>query len=237
MQKKLRENEIIIFTDGASKGNPGPGGWGAVIVSENHVVELGGHEKETTNNRMELTAIAEALAYIQNHKGFVTLYTDSRYAIQGITSWMKGWKQNDWQTKGKTSVSNKDIWEKIDEAKANLALELKHVNGHVGVPGNERADTIASSFGLKEHPSLFNESLETYPIQNIFSIETVQADAKKKSRSNAKAFSYVSLVDGVLEKHQTWSECEARVKGKSGTRYRKAISQADEVEIIREWGM
>ena len=237
MKKTLRANEIIIFTDGASKGNPGPGGWGAVIVSENHVTELGGSESPTTNNRMELTAIAEALAYIQNHKGIITVYTDSRYAIQGITSWMQGWKKNDWQTKGKIPVSNKDIWERIDEVKSNLVIEWKHVNGHVGVPGNERADTIASAFGSKETPRLFNESLETYPIQNIFSIETVQSDVQKKSRSGAKAFSYLSLVDGVLEKHQTWSECEARVKGKSGVKYRKAISQEDEVEIIRSWGV
>jgi ribonuclease HI len=201
------------------------------------VVELGGFEDNTTNNRMELSAIKESLEYIHGHKGFVTIFTDSRYAMQGVQSWMKGWKQNGWQTKNKTDVLNKDLWQAIDEQLEHLMIDWKHVNGHVGVPGNERADTIASTFADTKQFDLYNGSLEDYEVENIFSIEVVQNDVQKKARSSAKAFSYLSLVDGILEKHQTWAECEARVKGIKGAKFRKAISQEEEVEIIRSWGV
>jgi len=231
-------SKISIFTDGASRGNPGRGGFGAVVVSHDSVTEVGGREDNTTNNRMELSAVIAALSTVDN-KERIVIHTDSNYVINGITKWVNGWKKNGWITKTKESVINRDLWEKLYDLKSGKEIEWVYVGGHSGVVGNERCDVIATSFADNKDIDLYSGSFSKYPIQNILDISQVPEKAEdkklKKSHSNAKAYSYISMVNGVIETHKSWAECEARVKGKSNTRYRKATSQDQEKDIISEF--
>ena len=225
--------QIKIFTDGASRGNPGPGGWGSVVISNDRVKELGGRSDNTTNNRMELTACTEALETAKDSE--ITVYTDSSYVINGITKWVRGWKANGWLTKTKDEVLNKDLWEKLVTVTEGKNVVWEYVGGHSGIAGNERCDEIATSFADKVEIKLFNGALSDYSIKNILDLSHSVEKVSKKSHSNAKAYSYISMVEGKIQIHPTWAECEARVKGKSGTRFKKAISQDQEKEIIADF--
>lgn len=136
--------EVIIYTDGACKGNPGPGGWGAWLSSGMHEKELSGGESQTTNQRMELTAAIEALSALTKPCA-VVLYTDSKYVLEGITSWINGWKRNGWKNSARQPVKNADLWQKLDEAAARHDIEWRWVKGHSGDLGNERADALANA--------------------------------------------------------------------------------------------
>jgi ribonuclease HI len=144
-------NKIIIYTDGACKGNPGPGGWGVILRSAGHVEkELFGGEALTTNNRMEMTAVIEALSALKRPCD-IALYIDSKYVLQGITEWLPGWKAKGWKTAAKQPVKNVDLWQKLD-ALVNTSghtIEWCWVKGHAGDPGNERADALANMGVLK----------------------------------------------------------------------------------------
>lgn len=135
-------NSIHIWTDGACSGNPGPGGWGALLKWNGHEKELSGGEAETTNNRMELMAAIEALNALKKASS-VRLHTDSTYVKDGLTKWIHGWKRNGWKTAAKKPVKNKDLWQALDEACARHEIEWVWVKGHAGDKGNERADTLA----------------------------------------------------------------------------------------------
>lgn len=137
--------EVQIYTDGACKGNPGPGGWGAWLKSGATEKELFGGELNTTNNRMELTAVIEGLAALKRPCK-VVLYLDSQYVRQGITEWIKGWKAKGWITSSKQPVKNADLWRRLDDLVANAGhqIEWRWVKGHSGDPGNERADMLAN---------------------------------------------------------------------------------------------
>lgn len=138
-----------IYTDGACSGNPGPGGWGAVLRYGGHVKELrGGEAAETTNNRMELTAAIMALDAL-NRPVSVKLHTDSTYVKDGITKWMAGWERNGWQTKARQAVKNADLWRALAAAVARHDVEWLWVKGHNGDEGNERADALAN-LGMNE---------------------------------------------------------------------------------------
>ncbi len=132
-----------MWTDGACKGNPGVGGWGALLRSGEHVRELFGGEAETTNNRMELTAVIEALTVL-NRPSKVRLHVDSRYVMNGVTSWMHNWKRNGWRTADKKPVKNQELWQALDELVARHRIEWLWVKGHAGDAGNERADELAN---------------------------------------------------------------------------------------------
>ena len=134
---------VDIFTDGACSGNPGPGGWGAVLRSGGHEKELCGGERDTTNNRMELTAAIEALEAL-TEPCQVTLTTDSTYVRDGITRWLANWKQNGWRTAAKKPVKNQELWQKLDRQASRHDVIWKWVKGHSGHPENERADTLAN---------------------------------------------------------------------------------------------
>jgi ribonuclease HI len=134
---------IEIFTDGACRGNPGPGGWGALLIAGNHRKTMHGGEHETTNNRMELTAVIEALNALNGSRN-VIVHTDSKYVKDGITSWLKNWKQRGWKTADKKPVKNQDLWQALDEASGRHEIEWKWVRGHTGVAGNEEADALAN---------------------------------------------------------------------------------------------
>lgn len=141
--------EIVIYTDGASRYNPGPAGWGAVIMQDGKIIrELGGREDEATNNQMELTGALEALKYCHEHfkDAEIHLHTDSAYTMNGINSWIHGWKKNGWRTASKKAVLNKELWQELDEVHTKLNVVWHKVKGHSGDVGNERADTIATGF-------------------------------------------------------------------------------------------
>ena len=135
--------EVVVYADGACKGNPGPGGWGAWLKSGVHERELFGGEKLTTNNRMELTAVIEALALLKRHSA-VVIYTDSQYVKNGITTWIHGWKARGWTTADKKPVKNLELWQRLDTLNAGHAVTWRWVKGHSGDPGNERADALAN---------------------------------------------------------------------------------------------
>lgn len=135
--------QLEIFTDGACKGNPGPGGWGAVIRYGKHEKEISGGDPDTTNNRMELSATIQALK-ILIEPCEVKLHTDSRYVIDGITKWLHGWQRNGWKNASKQPISNIDLWHDLIEATARHQVEWIWVKGHNGHPENERADRLAS---------------------------------------------------------------------------------------------
>lgn len=133
---------IEIWTDGACSGNPGPGGWGALMISGEHEKELFGGEAETTNNRMEMMAAIQALTALKGPSK-VRLHTDSTYLKDGLTKWIHGWKRNGWKTAAKKPVKNKDLWQMLEEATKRHEIEWVWVKGHAGDPGNERADELA----------------------------------------------------------------------------------------------
>ncbi len=137
------ENIVDIYTDGACKGNPGPGGWGAYLVSGQHEKEIYGGETQTTNNRMELQAVIEALQALKNPSK-VHLYIDSQYVKNGINLWISNWKKTGWMTSGKKPVKNVDLWKPLDELVANHEITWVWVKGHAGNAGNERADLLAN---------------------------------------------------------------------------------------------
>jgi ribonuclease HI len=138
---------VEIFTDGACKGNPGPGGWGVVLRMGHHEKELAGNEAQTTNNRMELTATIRALESLKEPCE-VHLHTDSRYVIDGITKWIFGWQKNGWRTAAKKPVLNADLWQQLQSAARRHKIEWIWVKGHDGHPENERADKLASDAAL-----------------------------------------------------------------------------------------
>jgi ribonuclease HI len=141
---------IEIYTDGACRGNPGPGGWGALLIAGKRQKTMHGGDPETTNNRMELTAAIEALNALKGHSN-VILHTDSKYVMDGINEWMPNWKERGWKTAAKKPVKNKDLWQALDEATGRHDIDWRWVKGHDGNPGNEMADELANR-GIDELP-------------------------------------------------------------------------------------
>jgi len=140
--------EVVIYTDGACSGNPGPGGWGVVLRWNGTEKELHGGDPQTTNNRMELMAAIQALEAL-NRPSRVQLYTDSVYLLNGITKWVAGWQSNGWRTSAKKPVKNEDLWRRLIEAKNGHDVNWQWVKGHAGDEGNERADALARR-GIEE---------------------------------------------------------------------------------------
>jgi ribonuclease HI len=245
-QRAEAKRPIIVFTDGAAKGNPGPGGWGAVIVDvDDRVRELGGGAAHATNNRMELTAPIEALRRLQTISGPVALYTDSTYLIRGIRDWIWAWRRRGWKTAEGNDVLNRELWERLSqlvEQRGRKGIEWHYVRGHIGTPGNERADEIANAFALGEDPGLYDGPLGGYPwkileIPPDTALPQSSSAAGRGGAAKSAAYSYLSMVDGVAMRHATWPECERRVKGRSGARFKKATSAENEAAILRAWGV
>lgn len=137
------EQNVQVFTDGACRGNPGPGGWGAILRLGAHERELWGGERDTTNNRMELTAAIRALEALKRPVS-ATVFTDSQYVLKGISEWIHGWKRNGWKTADRKAVKNADLWQELDRLAGRHRLEWGWVKGHAGHPENERADALAN---------------------------------------------------------------------------------------------
>jgi ribonuclease HI len=135
---------VVIYADGACRGNPGPGGWAALLIQGEHEKELYGAEALTTNNRMELTAVIRALEALKKPGTTARVYTDSQYVIKGIEEWLETWKARGWRTADKKPVKNQDLWEQLDALTARHDLEWHWVRGHSGIEGNERVDALAN---------------------------------------------------------------------------------------------
>lgn len=138
----MTNDQVIIYTDGACSGNPGPGGWGAILMYNQHKLEMSGGEKDTTNNRMELTAVIESLKKL-NRPCDVHIYTDSKYVLESATKWLSGWKQKGWRNSQNKEVLNKDLWLIFDDVSQIHNIQWTWVKGHAGNPLNERADQLA----------------------------------------------------------------------------------------------
>lgn len=155
---------ITIYCDGSSKGNPGPGGYGVIIIGENKVVEFGNHYPHTTNNRMELQAAIDACKYIKDNNIIDELhvFTDSQYVIKGITEWIHNWKKNNFRTANKKPVLNEDLWQELDLYNTTFHMKWNYVRGHSGIPGNERADAIANAFADRSDIELYSGNKANY---------------------------------------------------------------------------
>jgi ribonuclease HI len=258
MDATRARDQIVVFTDGAASGNPGPGGWAAVVVTpQGHVTELGGGTEHTTNNKMELTGAIKALEHVAGAREAVQIYTDSSYVIKGITQWVWNWQRRGWKTAEGADVLNRDLWEQLlslVNARGRNRIEWRWVRGHDGTPGNERVDEIAVAFSRNRNEQLYDGPLSVYALPVLDLPDTSDpldrstratagrtpstgSSVANKPTAKGPAYSYLSLIDGVLERHTTWAECERRVKGRSGARFKKAMSAADEAEILRSWGM
>jgi ribonuclease HI len=143
-------NQVQIFTDGACKGNPGPGGWGAILIYGEHTKELKGYSPKSTNNIMELTAVIEALKDLSRPCNII-LTTDSNYVKDGITKWIHSWKKKGWKTSSKKDVKNKELWKKLDDESSRHQIKWEWVKGHSGHIENERADTLANQAIEENH--------------------------------------------------------------------------------------
>jgi ribonuclease HI len=237
-------DRIVVFCDGAAKGNPGPGGWGVVVATpEGHILELGGAAAHTTNNKMELTAAIQALTAIRDDARAADVHTDSTYVIKGIREWIWAWRRRGWKTAEGTDVLNRDLWIELDRlasARGKDGLAWHYVRGHAGIPGNDRVDAIADGLARGVPVVLYRGPLTEYGVA-IFDLpdDTTVPSRPRGSAggrsSSAAAYSYLSLVDGTPMRHATWAECERRVKGRSGAKFKKATSAADESTILRSW--
>jgi ribonuclease HI len=244
----MENHPTLVFADGACSGNPGPGGWGVIIVTPGgEVTELGGHEPGTTNNRMELTAVGKALRHLERTPGPVHIYTDSTYVIQGITRWVFGWSRRGWKTAEGGEVANALYWKRLmallAERKKSFAaeaslVEWRYVRGHVGVPGNERVDEIAVAFSKGKSTKLYAGPLHGYgvAVHDLPEDTSLPEEKPRQREEKAPAYSYLSEVGRTVMRHATWAECERRVKGVPGARFKKTRSAQDEAKVLEDWG-
>jgi ribonuclease HI len=242
MTKKAARHPIIVFADGASSGNPGPGGWGAIVATpDGKVLELGGGERGVTNNRMELVAVIAALARLSGVPGEVDVYTDSVYVIRGITQWIWAWRRRGWKTAEGEDVANPELWKRLSALVAERGKEnpigWKFVRGHSGIPGNERVDEIAVAFAQGRPPRLYQGPLLKYDVA-IHDVpeNTDVPEMRPREAPKAAPFSYLSLLGNTPMRHASWADCERRVKGRSGAKFKKAMSAAEEAKILASWG-
>jgi ribonuclease HI len=231
---------LSAFTDGACSGNPGPGGWGAILVSaDGKVRELGGRDARTTNNRMELSAVIAALKALEGFSEPLDLYTDSTYVISGATSWVKAWRRKGWTTAEGKPVLNRDLWENLDALVTARAgrLAFHYVRGHNGSPGNERCDAIAVAFSKGMTIELYRGPLIGYtvPVMDIPEDTSLPQRTGGATKTKRAGGFYLSLLDGKLERHSQWSDCQARVHGRNA-KFKKVFSEAEAAEVRRQWG-
>ncbi len=237
----LLRDHILIYTDGACSGNPGPGGWGAIVATpEGHVRELGDQGFDTTNNRMELAGVIHALKFIKDDPRPVLLYTDSTYVIRGITQWIFGWRRRGWKNAEGQAVLTREHWEELDllvRARAKDSINWQYCRGHRGTPGNERCDVIAVKMSTRQRVDLYDGPLTRYA-HAIHDLPPYEALPEMRPNEPKKAaHSYLSLLDGKVLRHRDWSSCERRVKGRAGAKFKKAMAADDETEILKGWGL
>jgi ribonuclease HI len=235
---------ITIYTDGSSRGNPGPGGYGFICIYPNDADEMriderGGREDLTTNNRMELKAAIEALKFFDDYyaKGTPTTFEvrlDSAYVLNGATKWLHVWKAKNWISSTKEEVKNIDLWQEMDSVLKGKEIKWTLLKGHSEIYGNERCDEIATAYADNKKVNLYSGFLAEYPnSEEVLNIK-VGVATKKSSKNKSPAYSYVSMVDGKINIDQTWDECKKRVHGKKAL-FKKSISKVDEENIVSEF--
>jgi len=237
--------QFTLISDGACSRNPGPGGWGLIVVSpDGRVRELGGAEDETTNNRMELFGFYRGLQEVyrflsaqkdpEARKFRVRVISDSKYVLEGAERSLRLWVDRNWKTVSGEPVKNRDLWEKIlkgqellEELGLKLGGELDFhyvlVKGHSGSEANERADQIAVRYSKGEPVDLYDGKLENYAIS---------LDVESKFEPV-----YLSFVNGKLERHATWDACKRATDGKAGAKYKKVKNRLEEQETLKGWGL
>jgi len=241
----MKKNELLIYTDGASRGNPGPGGWGAVILVGGYAMEVAGGVKRATNNQMELQAVLSVLSdsAALAHEGSVTVLSDSAYVVNGLNAWVWGWEKKGWITTQKTPVENKNLWVELLDLlrKYGDRLTVAKVSGHAGELYNERCDELAVDAALGRKPALFQGNLNEYDafLEMMGTKKKVESGGtkvgSKKKKNTAQAYSYVSLVAGKVHADKTWGACEKRVKGKKGAKFKKVFSKQEETELMQDY--
>lgn len=238
--------EILVIGDGSSKGNPGPAGWGALVVMEGRVVEMGGASSRATNNEMELRAFLESLKFLNERNVSdcqIKFYWDSKFVLSGAKSWRFSWKRKAWRTQDGSEVKNLSLWKAIDHELETLKgndLVYYYVPGHQGITANERVDTIAQEFADGREPALFVGALSDYRFDLRQGLPSEEFDPARQSFQKSKDTSgqyYLSYVGGQLYRDTTWKECEARVKGVSGVKYKKIKSAEEEPKVLKDWGI
>jgi ribonuclease HI len=230
---------ISIYTDGSCEGNPGRGGWAAIISQDGVMREIGGCEDYTTNNRMELTAVIEGLK--QTPPGTaLELYSDSQYVLRGIQKWLANWKRRGWRTAAGKPVENQDLWQELDRV-AGPQVSWHWVRGHVGDPMNERANTLAMQYchhavksSAKSHSTVTKSPATPTKVTDP-SMPTITLGQPMLTPGHYPV--YLSLVHEVLHRDRTWEQCSARVLGVAGARYHKVRSPAEEREVLIGWGL
>lgn len=233
---------ITIFTDGACSGNPGPGGWGCVIaLPEGRVLELAGREALTTNNRMELGGVIASLNAVKDRPGVAQIHSDSTYVIEGITKWIIGWRRRGWRTASGEPVKNEDLWRALAgavAARGKGGVEWRWVKGHAGHDANERCDAIAVALAKRQPVELYDGPLLNYPHGSLLPCEAKALPTRpmdRKTPDMRPAF-YVSFLGGKVERHSTWAECEARVKGRPA-KFKKVRSEDEAATARKSWGL
>lgn len=228
------ENTFIVVSDGACSGNPGPGGWGLILVVPGHgVYEFGGSEPDTTNNRMELFSFYRGLQEVYRFAGLtdsrgLRVLSDSKYVLDGAEKNLRNWMRKGWKTQSGDDVKNRDLWERIGKGQELLLekgfrIHYELVKGHAGSEANERVDQIAVRFSKGEPVDLYSGIRPDYPL----SFETGKVFAPV----------YLSWVGGVLLRHRSWEECRKAVEGKAGARYKKVKNSLEERETLKSWGV
>lgn len=229
--------EFYLFGDGACSGNPGAGGWGAILIYPpgDQVVELGGGESQTTNNRMEILAILTGLkrALVDADPGsscVVHVFSDSRYAIDGASQWVHGWQRRGWMTSTGEPVKNSDLWKEFLDVLRSMPpswrLEWNHIAAHSGLEANERCDEIAVAFAKGKAIDLYHGALKSYGVNWQTRLATGQSERPY----------YLSLIGGEIYRDESWPQCQARVQSARGAKYKKVKSQTEEAFVLKQWG-
>jgi ribonuclease HI len=236
--------DLFVYTDGACSGNPGPGGWGAVLVRGPDRLEIGGREAPTTNNRMEMRAAIEGLRRARPGER-VHVVTDSKYLHDGISQWVHGWKRRGWKKADGSPVLNRQLWEELDglARRPGLRVSWEHVRGHAGHLMNERCDQIATAFARGEEPELHRagHSWDSEPASPSAPVPEARAPSQPAEPwtgllpEPAAYPAYLSYVGGRLEVHSTWAECERRVHQASGARHKRVRTKREYRQAVAEW--
>lgn len=233
------EDEVIIYTDGACSGNPGPGGWGAIIIYNQKVQELGYFsEQPTTNNRMEILSIIESLKWIQRFKikSNLCICTDSQYVINAMTKWIFGWIRNDWKTAAGEEVKNQDLFKELNQILKLVTYRFQYVPGHAGYWGNERADQIAVAFSKQQSVDLYSGSWSNYEYSTQPMMANISSNLVSKASNKASPavkVGYVVWDYQTLSFFTEWTACAKVTQGRAGVKFKK-IKNLNELKAFVE---